>query len=79
MAQSPASQQPISRKEFPGIVRIAFILIGVCLILPVAAGLGRQTYADVNQAVTFANFHTYSWHRIHLTDPLVEPRLKDAV
>lgn len=34
---------------------------------------------DYDHSVNFTRDHTYSWGRVHTTDPLFEPRIRDAV
>ena len=41
--------------------------------------LAQKVETDYDHSVNFTRYHTYSWGRVHTTDPLFEPRIRDAV
>jgi len=47
-------------------------------LMPLAAR-AQQVVTDYDHSVHFSQYHTYSWGHLHCSDPLFEPRIKDAV
>lgn len=43
------------------------------------AGFAQQVQTDYDHSVDFSRYHTYSWGHIHSSDPLFEPRIREAV
>ena len=41
--------------------------------------LAQKVETDYDHSANFTQYHTYSWGRVHATDPLFEPRIRDAV
>ena len=41
--------------------------------------LAQKVETDYDHSVNFTQYHTYSWGHVHTTDPLFEPRIRDAV
>jgi len=41
--------------------------------------LAQKIETDYDHSVHFTQYHTYSWGHVHATDPLFEPRIRDAV
>jgi hypothetical protein len=59
--------------------RNKLVFIALTMILPATPIFAQQTTVDFDHTVSFARYHTYSWHRVQMTDPLFVQRLKDAV
>lgn len=58
-------------------LRVSLILI---LLLGVCGPIRAQTVqTDYDHGVSFAQYHTYSWGRVHFTNPLFEQRIRDDV
>jgi hypothetical protein len=47
-------------------------------VMPLAAR-AQKVVTDYDHSVHFSQYHTYSWGQLHCSDPLFEPRMKDAV
>lgn len=58
--------------------RIACIVAVVFGVMPLTA-LAQQVITDYDHSVHFSQYHTYSWGRVHCSDPLFESRITDAV
>ena len=43
------------------------------------SGLAQKVETDYDHTANFAQYHTYSWGHVHATDPLFEPRIREAV
>jgi hypothetical protein len=55
---------------------------GLMMALALGATLAapaQQVITDYDHSVQFSQYHTYSWGHLHCSDPLYEPRIKDAV
>jgi hypothetical protein len=60
------------------IKRISLItaLLATFLSLP---ALAQKVETDYDHAVNFSQYHTYSWGRVHASDPFFEQRVREAV
>ncbi|HTF65398.1 MAG TPA: DUF4136 domain-containing protein [Edaphobacter sp.] len=43
------------------------------------AALAQKVETDYDHTANFTQYHTYSWGHVHATDPLFEPRIREAV
>lgn len=48
-------------------------------VFMIGMAFGQNVRTDYDHHTDFGNFHTYSWAKVQTTDPLWEPRIKDAV
>lgn len=52
------------------------MMAGLFLTFPIRA---QKVETDYNHSANFSQYHTYSWGRVHATDPLFEDRIRAAV
>lgn len=62
-------------KTFKWISLAAALLAGL-LSLPASA---QKIETDYDHSINFSQYHTYSWGRVHTSDPFFEQRVRDAV
>jgi hypothetical protein len=51
-------------------------LVAAVLSIPASA---QKVETDYDHSVNFSRYHTYSWGRVHASDPLFESRIREAV
>jgi hypothetical protein len=52
-------------------------ILGVAILsIPM---LAQQVNTDYDHSANFSQYHTYSWGQVHASDPLFEPRIRNAV
>jgi hypothetical protein len=58
--------------------RIVLTVVLAVIFFSIPA-LAQKIETDYDHSVHFTQYHTYSWGHVHATDPLFEPRIRDAV
>jgi hypothetical protein len=58
--------------------RLSVAIVMAVAILP-ALAFGQDVQTDYDHSVNFSQYHTYSWGPVHASDPLFEPRIREAV
>jgi Domain of unknown function (DUF4136) len=58
--------------------RIVLTVVLAIIFFSIPA-LAQKIETDYDHSVHFTQYHTYSWGHVHATDPLFEPRIRDAV
>ena len=51
-------------------------LVAAFFSIPASA---QKVETDYDHSVSFSRYHTYSWGRVHASDPLFESRIREAV
>lgn len=59
------------------LVKISFVIPILCAFATLAAA--QDVHTDYDHHAMFGSYHTYSWEKVQTSDPLWEPRIKDAV
>jgi len=54
----------------------AAALVAAFFSIPASA---QKVETDYDHSVSFSRYHTYSWGRVHTSDPLFESRIREAV
>jgi hypothetical protein len=55
-------------------------ILAIAVLISVAAmAAAQEVHTDYDHHANFSQYHTYSWEKVKTTDPLWEPRIKDAV
>jgi hypothetical protein len=57
-------------------ISLIMTLLAAFLALPAWA---QKVETDYDHAVNFSQYHTYSWGRVHTSDPFFEQRVREAV
>jgi len=53
-------------------------VFSVVIALSVAAA-AQDVHTDHDKSANFGSYHTYSWAKVHTTNPLWEQRIQDVV
>lgn len=59
------------------VLKIASVMTVLFAFMTVA--LAQDVHTDYDHHANFERYHTYSWEKVHTSDPLWEPRIKEAV
>src|ERR1700691_6705846 len=59
------------------VLKIASVVPVLFAFLTLA--LAQDVHTDYDHHANFERYHTYSWEKVHTSDPLWESRIKDAV
>lgn len=59
------------------LLKISLVIPVLCALITVA--LAQDVHTDYDHHAMFGSYHTYSWEKVQTSDPLWEPRIKDAV
>jgi hypothetical protein len=61
------------------ILQRVFVALALVVIFFSIPALAQQVETDYDHSVNFDQYHTYSWGKIHATDPFFEQRIREAV